>query len=377
MQSEYDMYFTAIEALIKKFNNASPLNESEHSIIRSVDRYSFIYFNCETFINGFNGDECSFLVLDSQKFELLDLKGNWELNANKIGIDLFQSIQYKLSYKFKSFFEFHDDLLIKLSEQEIINRIVKFFLQQQQDFIASEDEIMLELIKKFPCKRIKFSQLDRTLILPRICAGKNEFNKNYYFYNDGCSINDISLIDRNMSVQRYISFLEQNNKNNLSLVEVSRLFFIMYSGFKVHTLIVNWHRKFGYNLNFEIAVGSTNLIFEKYIFRELQTALNNNLNMFEISENMLRVHRNNSILWLIQNVFTSIRPNETFRRFSFRFSIEGNILTMYGQSNLILLIPFVFKKLFFSWEEIRCIGIDYEYSLTKYKKVFNVKFNKL
>ena len=366
------MHSSAIDSLADKFNNAVVLTELEHKYVRDSNKYNYIHFNGEIFKNGFKGNQCSFIVNNYEKKVLINLKENWKLEANKIGENLFNCIRYKLSYHYRKFFEPNDTYLKIRSNEEIVHYIIKDFLSKMHDKMATEEEILNELKRYFPARQYVFKNIMNEYLFPRLCAGKNSSKKYNYFYNDG-SIDDIALIDRKMSMSKYIDFLVSGYENNISLIEVSRHYFLMYNAFKVHRLVLNWHEKFGYDLKFEIKGDKTNLIFEKHVYTLLENAFHNKDDYFIISNRMHDLYKNNALLWLMMNVFKFDKLEDSSIRFRLKYNLDEDIITFYGQTNLIMLIPYIFKKLFFELQGLICVGSDYKYTFNRYKNIYNLK----
>ena len=256
---------SGLNVILKAYARNGTIDQKEFDYVSSRG-CRFVHFNGDGFDDGLSTRSSTFLVHGFERNLLMSVTKELVIEKSDFTETTFSALKTRLWSYFREFCHIEDSR-ISINDRFItIHLIIKNYLQTKCEKMATKDEILEVVNRKWFFFNISWDTIDSSKVKHRVCAGKNMAGKNFYYY-DGM-VTDISDY-KYKSVKAYVKHIGEI-ECDVSLASLAKNLHFMYHDFKVRTLISICHDLYGYNHKYYRFSSSANLQFERLIFSELQ-----------------------------------------------------------------------------------------------------------
>lgn len=357
---------SGLNVILKAYARNGTIDQKEFDYVSSRG-CRFVHFNGDGFDDGLSTRSSTFLVHGFERNLLMSVTKELVIEKSDFTETTFSALKTRLWSYFREFCHIEDSR-ISINDRFItIHLIIKNYLQTKCEKMATKDEILEVVNKKWFFFNISWDTIDSSKVKHRVCAGKNMAGKNFYYY-DGM-VTDISDY-KYKSVKAYVKHIGEI-ECDVSLASLAKNLHFMYHDFKVRTLISICHDLYGYNHKYYRFSSSANLQFERLIFSELQAVKKGLNSSIVVPKQFVENVATSEVLWLMKEVFDHDDLHDELVFSVGECDFESAIFP--SNSNLILAFIFIFIEFFNDYDTINAVGHNRIYSLERYKQTITLK----
>ena len=357
---------SGLNVILKTYAKNGTIDQKEFNYVSSRG-CRFVHFNGDGFDDGLSTRSSTFLVHGFERNLLMSVTKELVIEKSDFTETTFSAIKTRLWSYFREFCHIEDSR-ISINDRFItIHLIIKNYLQTKYEKMATKDEILEVVNRKWFFFNISWDTIDSNKVKHRVCAGKNMAGKNFYYY-DGM-VTDISDY-KYKSVKAYVKHIGEI-ECDVSLASLAKNLHFMYHDFKVRTLISICHDLYGYNHKYYRFSSSANLQLERLIFSELQTVKKGLNSSIVVPKQFVENVATSEVLWLMKEVFDHDDLHDELVFSVSECDFESAIFP--SNSNLILAFIFIFIEFFNDYDKINAVGHNRIYSLERYKQTITLK----
>lgn len=365
-QAEPQYIDSDLNEILKAYARNGTIDQKEFDYV-SNRGCRFVHFNGDGFQDGLRTRNSTFLVHGFERNLLMSVTKELVIEQSDFTETTFLALKTRLWSYFKEFCQIEDSRISINDHFITIHLIIKNYLQTKSAKMATKDEILEAVNSKWFFSNISWDTIDSSKVKHRVCAGKNEAGKSYYYY-DGM-VTDIS--DYNYkSVKAYVKHIGEI-ECNVSLASLAKNLHFMYHDFKVRTLITICHDLYGYNHKYYQFSSSANLQLERLIFSELQAVKNNLNSSIVVPKQFVEKVATSEVLWLMKEIFDHDDSHDELVFSVSECDFQSAIFS--SNSNLILAFIFIFIEFFNEYDTIKAVGHNRIYTLVRYKQTITLK----
>ena len=357
---------SGLNVILKAYARNGTIDQKEFDYVSSRG-CRFVHFNGDGFDDGLSTRSSTFLVHGFERNLLMSVTKELVIEKSDFTETTFSALKTRLWSYFREFCHIEDSR-ISINDRFItIHLIIKNYLQTKCEKMATKDEILEVVNRKWFFFNISWDTIDSSKVKHRVCAGKNMAGKNFYYY-DGM-VTDISDY-KYKSVKAYVKHIGEI-ECDVSLASLAKNLHFMYHDFKVRTLISICHDLYGYNHKYYRFSSSANLQFERLIFSELQAVKKGLNSSIVVPKQFVENVATSEVLWLMKEVFDHDDLHDELVFSVGECDFESAIFP--SNSNLILAFIFIFIEFFNDYDTINAVGHNRIYSLERYKQTITLK----
>ena len=357
---------SGLNVILKTYAKNGTIDQKEFNYVSSRG-CRFVHFNGDGFDDGLSTRSSTFLVHGFERNLLMSVTKELVIEKSDFTETTFSAIKTRLWSYFREFCHIEDSR-ISINDRFItIHLIIKNYLQTKYEKMATKDEILEVVNRKWFFFNISWDTIDSNKVKHRVCAGKNMAGKNFYYY-DGM-VTDISDY-KYKSVKAYVKHIGEI-ECDVSLASLAKNLHFMYHDFKVRTLISICHDLYGYNHKYYRFSSSANLQLERLIFSELQAVKKGLNSSIVVPKQFVENVATSEVLWLMKEVFDHDDLHDELVFSVSECDFESAIFP--SNSNLILAFIFIFIEFFNDYDKINAVGHNRIYSLERYKQTITLK----
>ena len=355
-----------LNEILKAYAENGTIDQKEFDFV-SNQGCRFVHFNGDCFNDGLRTRNSTFLVNGFERNLLISETKEQVIEKSDFTDTTFSALKARLWLYFREFCHIEDSR-ISINDHLITKHaIIKNYLQTKSTKMATKDEILEVVNSKWFFSNVSWDTIDSSKIKRRVCAGKSEGGKSFYYY-DGM-VTDIS--DYNYkSVKAYVKHIGEI-ESNVSLASLAKNLHFMYHDVKVRTLISICHSLYGYDHKYYQFSSSANLQFERLIFSELQAVKKGLNSSIVVPKQFVEKVATSEVLWMMKEIF---EHDDSHDEFVFNMSdCDFQSARFSSNSNLILAFIFIFIEFFNDYDTIEAVGHNRIYSLERYKQTITIK----